>query len=61
MLSEPAKLYGQDVGSNYQGQVDTLSKHFRREKLSEDGGGRGEEGQLDLFAAEPARDSTSGP
>ena len=31
MLSEPAKLYGQDVGSNYQGQVDTLSKHFRRE------------------------------
>jgi dCTP deaminase len=30
MICEPAKLYGQDIGSNYQGQVDTLGKHFRR-------------------------------
>ncbi len=30
MVSEPAKLYGRDIGSNYQGQVDTLGKHFRR-------------------------------
>jgi len=30
MVCEPAKLYGQDIGSNYQGQVDTLGKHFRR-------------------------------
>ena len=31
MVCEPSKLYGDDIGSNYQGQVDTLSKHFRRE------------------------------
>ena len=31
MVAEPDKLYGADVGSNYQGQVDTLSKHFHRE------------------------------
>ena len=30
MICEPAKLYGTDIGSNYQGQVDTLGKHFRR-------------------------------
>ncbi len=30
MMCEPAKLYGRDIGSNYQGQVDTLGKHFRR-------------------------------
>ena len=31
MLAEPDQLYGADVNSNYQGQVETLSKHFRRE------------------------------
>jgi len=31
MLAEPERLYGADVASNYQGQVQTLSKHFRRE------------------------------
>jgi dCTP deaminase len=31
MISQPAKLYGRDIGSNYQGQLDTLGKHFRRE------------------------------
>jgi len=30
MICEPAKLYGQEIGSNYQGQVDTLGKHFRQ-------------------------------
>ncbi len=29
MVAEPSRLYGQDVGSNYQGQVQTLGKHFR--------------------------------
>ncbi len=28
MLARPDKLYGDDVGSNYQGQETTLSKHF---------------------------------
>jgi len=28
MACAPAKLYGQGIGSNYQGQVDTLGKHF---------------------------------
>jgi dCTP deaminase len=28
MLERPAKLYGEDVGSNYQGQETMLSKHF---------------------------------
>ncbi len=30
MVCEPAKLYGEAIGSSYQGQVDTLGKHFRR-------------------------------
>lgn len=30
MLEEPAILYGRDIGSNYQGQGITVSKHFRR-------------------------------
>jgi dCTP deaminase len=30
MVSQPERLYGDDVGSHYQGQVDTLSKHFHR-------------------------------
>jgi dCTP deaminase len=29
MVAEPERLYGADVNSNYQGQVDTLGKHFR--------------------------------
>lgn len=31
MLDVPERLYGADVGSNYQGQIDTLSKHFQRD------------------------------
>jgi dCTP deaminase len=30
LLAPPAKLYGQDIGSSYQSQKLTLSKHFRR-------------------------------
>ena len=30
MMAPPEKLYGRDIGSNYQGQVETLGKHFRR-------------------------------
>lgn len=30
MIEPPAKLYGADIGSNYQGQVETLGKHFTR-------------------------------
>ena len=30
MLEQPDVLYGSDLGSSYQTQVDTLSKHFRR-------------------------------
>jgi dCTP deaminase len=29
MLEEPTSLYGQGIGSNYQGQTETLGKHFR--------------------------------
>ncbi|WP_375477591.1 2'-deoxycytidine 5'-triphosphate deaminase [uncultured Jatrophihabitans sp.] len=29
MLAEPTLLYGQGIGSNYQRQTETLSKHFR--------------------------------
>jgi dCTP deaminase len=28
MVAQPEKLYGQDIGSNYQGQLGTLGKHF---------------------------------
>jgi dCTP deaminase len=30
MLDAPTLLYGQGIGSNYQGQTETLGKHFRR-------------------------------
>lgn len=39
MLAEPEKLYGEDVGSNYQGQEDTLSKHFVQQVTPDTGGG----------------------
>jgi dCTP deaminase len=29
MAAAPRRLYGEEVGSNYQGQVETLGKHFR--------------------------------
>ena len=52
MAAEPVKLYGEDIGSNYQGQVDTLSKHFRKEEAPQDGQDRGSPPQLDLFGTE---------
>ena len=30
MAAEPERLYGEGIGSSYQGQVDTLSKHFKQ-------------------------------
>ncbi len=30
MVEPPTVFYGQGIGSNYQGQVDTLGKHFKR-------------------------------
>ena len=34
MLAPPTKLYGGGIGSNYQGQIETLGKHFRRKPPS---------------------------
>ena len=37
MLEPPDSLYGDRIGSNYQRQADTLSKHFRqRERVADD-------------------------
>jgi dCTP deaminase len=33
MLAPPERLYGAGIGSNYQGQVETLGKHFIRPKV----------------------------
>ena len=30
MVEPPDVLYGEAIGSSYQGQVETLGKHFRR-------------------------------
>lgn len=35
MLEPPDRLYGQDVGSHYQGQSTMLSKHFERDVVAE--------------------------
>ena len=32
MLEEPEILYGPGIGSSYQQQVETLSRHFRRSR-----------------------------
>jgi hypothetical protein len=45
------KLYGEDIGSNYQGQVDTLGKHFCRDEAPQAAQDRGAPPQLDLFGA----------
>jgi hypothetical protein len=31
MAGTPERLYGEGIGSSYQGQTDTLGKHFRRQ------------------------------
>ena len=46
MLAEPDKLYGEDIQSNYQGQLSTLSKHFKREPVAATSA---DDDQLDLF------------
>jgi dCTP deaminase len=58
MLEEPTSLYGQGIGSNYQGQTETLGKHFRVPKTDAtqpaDGSQHVDVGdQLDLLAVEP--------
>ena len=37
MIAAPDRLYGPAIGSSYQGQVETLSKHFRRESAETEG------------------------
>jgi dCTP deaminase len=49
MVAEPSKLYGEGIGSNYQGQVDTLGKHFRRETILRPSGRELVQDQPDLF------------
>jgi dCTP deaminase len=39
MLDAPTLLYGQGIGSNYQGQTETLGKHFRRSPVIKVGSG----------------------
>lgn len=63
MAEEPTTLYGQGIGSNYQGQTETLGKHFRRgarvvaDTIEADAAlAMPSDGQLDLFA-ETSRDT----
>jgi len=49
MLAPPEKLYGQDLKSNYQGQMSTLSKHFERAPTA---AARNDADQLGLFVSE---------
>jgi dCTP deaminase len=35
MAAEPDRLYGDAIGSSYQGQIDTLSKHFKQPQPNE--------------------------
>ena len=37
MAAEPDRLYGDAIGSSYQGQMDTLSKHFKQPEPAETG------------------------
>jgi len=39
MAEEPDVLYGEDIGSNYQGQLTMLSKHFVEHRAPQDGVG----------------------
>jgi dCTP deaminase len=52
MLAEPTNLYGRGIGSNYQGQTETLGKHFRRPRpqpaKSREGPRAPDLGQLEL-------------
>ena len=41
MAAEPDVLYGEEIGSNYQGQLTMLSKHFLERPTAPDGAARG--------------------
>jgi dCTP deaminase len=45
MAAEPDRLYGEALGSSYQGQADTLSKHFLQPKTAEAEGARSSRGE----------------
>jgi dCTP deaminase len=55
MLCPPTRLYGQDIGSHYQGQTRTLGKHFRAEPGAMGSGARRASNlaQAELFAELP--------
>jgi dCTP deaminase len=57
MTDRPERLYGETLGSNYQGQDIALSKHFKREKQGQptQRGGHVESEQPGLFPIEEAR------
>lgn len=60
MLAEPERLYGSGIRSHYQGQVETLSKHFIVTSSEQQPAGRGgrtpsvDDQQLELFGDDPA-------
>ncbi len=41
MAAEPDVLYGEEIGSNYQGQLTMLSKHFLERPTAGGGAARG--------------------
>jgi dCTP deaminase len=51
MIERPDVLYGRSIGSSYQGQVDTLSKHFKQPVAPEDRRPRNAERPTDRSAA----------
>jgi dCTP deaminase len=61
MLAEPEKLYGSGIRSHYQGQVETLSKHFIAASSDHQRAGRAvrpalaDEQQLELFGDDSGR------
>jgi dCTP deaminase len=60
MLAEPTRLYGNGIGSNYQGQHETLGKHFRR-PVSTKQPSTPDDDQLGLFADPAASKSSPHP
>ena len=63
MAERPDRLYGETLGSNYQGQEIALSKHFKREKHDHAGhrNGRAASEQPGLFPVEEARSPVDAP
>lgn len=52
MIAPPDRLYGAGVGSNYQGQTETLSKHFQRSAAPKPAAQVDDPDQLGLFAGD---------